>query len=67
MSLKDLPAGYSVTGIPDGLLKISPYAKYDIALNFNASTGANNAKFIAEINDEGKTLEMQLGIISKKD
>jgi len=67
LNLKNVPAQYSVKGMPDGLLKISPNAKYNVALSFNASPGANNAKFIAEINDAGKTLEMQLGIISKKD
>ena len=63
MKLKDLPPEYAVKGIPDGLLKINPHAKLDIALNLNAFTGSNNAKFIAEINDTGKILDMQLGII----
>ncbi len=63
LSLKNVPAEYSVKGIPDGLFKISPHAKYDVALSLNASPGANNAKFIAEINDAGKTLDMQLGFI----
>jgi hypothetical protein len=30
-------------------------------------TGVNNAKFIAEVNDAGKTLEMQLGLIKRND
>ncbi|NEW81604.1 MAG: ADP-ribosylglycohydrolase family protein [Mariniphaga sp.] len=63
LMLKDLPAGYEVTGLPVGLLKISPKAKYDIALNLSASTAANNAKFIAQINEAGNTLDMQIGII----
>lgn len=65
LNLKNVPAEYSVKGMPDGLLKIGPNAKYDVALSFIASPGANNAKFIAEINDAGKTLDMQLGIINK--
>ncbi len=63
LSIKDVPAEYSVKGMPGGLLKISPHTKYDVALSFNASKGSNNAKFIAEINDAGKILDMQLGII----
>jgi hypothetical protein len=62
--LKDLPAEYSVKGMPDGLLKISSNAKYEIAVNLIASWDAGSAKFIAEINDAGKTLDMQLGIIA---
>jgi ADP-ribosylglycohydrolase len=65
LSLKNVPAEYSVKGMPDGLLKISAHAKYDVVLSFNASPGANNAKFIAEINDSGKILDMQLGIIKR--
>jgi ADP-ribosylglycohydrolase len=66
LALKNVPAGYSVNGMPDGLIKISPHAKYDVALSFNASPEADNAKFIAEITDAGNTLEMQLGIIKLK-
>jgi hypothetical protein len=66
LALKNIPAGYSVKGMPDGLIKISPHAKYDVALSFNASPEADNAKFIAEITDAGNTLEMQLGIIKLK-
>ena len=61
--LKDLPSGYSVKGVPVGSIKIRPKAKYDVALSLNASSGAGNAKFIAEIGDAGKILDMQLGII----
>jgi hypothetical protein len=63
LNLKNVPAGYSVKGMPVGLFKIGPNAKYDVALSFNASPGANSAKFIAEITDAGKTLDMQLGFI----
>ncbi|TAL77655.1 MAG: ADP-ribosylglycohydrolase family protein, partial [Bacteroidetes bacterium] len=63
LSLKDVPAEFSVKGMPDRLLKISPHAKLDVALSFNASPDATNGKFIAEINDAGKTLDMQLGLI----
>ncbi|MCX6325382.1 MAG: ADP-ribosylglycohydrolase family protein [Bacteroidia bacterium] len=63
LDLKNVPAEYSVNGMPDTLLLINPHAKYDVALSFIASAGANNAKFIAEIKDAGKTLDMQLGII----
>ena len=64
LTLKNLPDEYSVKGMPDGLIKINPNAKYEVVLSFNASPGANNAKFIAAISDAEKTLEMQLGIIS---
>jgi hypothetical protein len=65
--LKDFPAEYSVKGLPDRLIKIGPHAKYDLSLSFSASQGVFktkiNAKFIAEINDAGKTLDMRLGLI----
>lgn len=64
LRLKNVPVGYTVKGMPEGLLKISPDSKQNVSLSFNASAGAENAKFIAQINDEGKTLEMQLGIIN---
>ena len=63
LRLKNVPADYSVKGLPPGLVKINPHSKYDVAISFNASTGANNAKFTAEIADAGKIIEMQLGII----
>jgi hypothetical protein len=63
LNLKNVPAEYSVKGQPGGSFKIGPQGKYDVALSFNASQGASNAKFAAEIDDAGKTLEMQLGII----
>ena len=65
LSLINVPAGFSVKGIPDGLIKISPYKKYSVALNLNASPGSTNAKFMAEVNDAGQTLGLQLGIIIK--
>lgn len=64
LNLKDLPAGYSFTGIPEGLFRIRAHAKYDIALNFIAPKVANNAKFIAEINDAGTIIGMQLGLVT---
>lgn len=65
ISLKVVPAGYTVKDLPDGLLKISPHAKYDVAFSFNVSPAAKNARFVAEINDAGTALDMQLGIIKK--
>ena len=67
LALKDLPAGYSVKGIPNGLFNISPNAKYYVALSFDAAPEATNAKFIAEIIDAGKAIDMQLGIIKLND
>ena len=64
MSLKNVTAGYTVKGIKDGLIKIGPKGKYNVDLSLNASQGANNAKFTAEINDAGKLLVMQLGMIN---
>lgn len=64
LSIKNLPSGYTVKGVPGGLIKIDPRAKYDAALNLEASSGAGNAKFSAEINDAGKILDMKLGIIN---
>jgi ADP-ribosylglycohydrolase len=65
--LIDFPAEYSVKGLPEGLIKIGPHAKYDLSLSFSASQGKFitkiNARFIAEINDAGKTIDMQLGLI----
>ena len=63
LNLKNVSAQYSVKGLPSGLIKINPHAKYDVALRITASPSADNAKFIAQINDDGKILEMQLGII----
>jgi len=62
--INDLPSGYTIKGIPAGLSKISPNSKQSIALSFTASSGAGNAKFIAEINNSGKTISMQLGLIN---
>jgi len=64
LSLKNLTAGYSVNGIPDGLFKLGAHSKHDITLTIRASKGAENVMFVAEINDAGKTLPMQLGIIN---
>jgi ADP-ribosylglycohydrolase len=64
LNLKNVPAGFSVKGIPEGLVKIGAQGKQYVALSFNASPDATNARFIAEINDEGKTLDIQLGLIS---
>lgn len=63
LNLKGVPAGYRVSGIPAGFLKIGPLAKAVIPLTFNISANAQNAKFIAELNDNDKILDMQLGLI----
>jgi len=64
LSIKNLPSGYTVKGVPGGLINIGPGAKYDAALNLEASSDAGNAKFSAEINDAGKILDIKLGIIN---
>ncbi len=63
LNIKNLPAKYTVESLPEGLIKISPRGKYNLPLVFNSLPGADNAKFIAEINDAGKKVDMQLGII----
>jgi hypothetical protein len=52
-------------GEHDGLLNLSPLGKCDVTLSFNASRGATNAKFVAEIKDSDKSLGLQLGAIIK--
>jgi ADP-ribosylglycohydrolase len=66
MSLKNVPVGYTVIGIKDGLIKIGPNGKYKAVLNITSSRDTLNAKFIAEVNDTGKLLPMQLGIVKLK-
>jgi ADP-ribosylglycohydrolase len=66
LNLQNVPDGYSVEGIPEGLLKISPLAKYEVTLSLNASENAASAMPVAEINDAGKILDMKLGIVKKK-
>lgn len=65
LNLKDVPAEYSVKGLPDRLLKLGPKAKYNVPLIFNAGPGAGNAILIAEIQDADKSLGIQLGILIK--
>ena len=62
--LKNVPSGYSVKGMHEGLLKISPNSKQDFSININVSTGERNAIFIAELNDADTILEMEIGIIN---
>jgi ADP-ribosylglycohydrolase len=66
LNLKDIPAGYSVTGIPDGQIKLKPTWKYDFDLGVLATPDATNGKFIVGLNDSGKILDMQLGFIKIK-
>jgi len=61
--LKNLPAGYVIKDLPEMPVKISSHAKKDFPLTFDLSSGADDLKFIAEINDSGKTLGMQLAIL----
>jgi ADP-ribosylglycohydrolase len=63
LKLINVPSGYSVKGIPEGLIKISPHGKSEVILNINVTQGAGNAKFIAELTDSDKILSMQIGII----
>jgi ADP-ribosylglycohydrolase len=67
LSLKNVPAGYSVKGVPDGLIKVGPNAKHDVTVTFNSSADAKNARFIAEINDAGKTIDMLLALITQNE
>jgi len=63
LELKNVPAGYSVKGIPEGLIKLKPNSLQKFSVGINASNGAGNARMTAEIKTEGKTLGMQLGIV----
>jgi hypothetical protein len=63
LNLKDIPAGYSVKGIPEGLIKTGAHDKYDVDLEIIADKDSISARFIVELNDSGKTLDMQLGFI----
>jgi ADP-ribosylglycohydrolase len=62
-TLQNVPSGFSINGIPEGVIKIGPQAKSDIEIIFKALPEAKSSKFIAEINDAGTVLDMQLGII----
>jgi ADP-ribosylglycohydrolase len=64
LSLKNVPSGYSVSGGPSGPIKIAAHQKYDIALIIKLLQVSDNAMFITEVNDAGKILTMQLGIIN---
>lgn len=63
LKLKNIPAGYVVTGVPEGIIKIAPDSDYKTVLGFIASPESKDAIFIAELDDSGKTLDMQLGIV----
>ena len=63
LNLINIPSGYSVKGITEGLIKINPHRKSEVNISINVSPDAGNAKFIAEITDAGKVLDMQLGLI----
>jgi ADP-ribosylglycohydrolase len=65
LNLKDVPVGYSVKGIPEGSIKTGALNKYDVDLEILADQDAINGKFIVELNDSGKKLDMQLGFIIK--
>lgn len=69
-SLTQVPENYSVNWKPVRPFKIRPNSTYRIEINFSASPGATSARFFAEVNDEGKLLPMQSGLINldaKKD
>jgi len=61
--IKNITSGYSVTGLPSSQIKLSPGSTYTVDFKINASAEAKNANFIAEIIDDGSTLDMQLGLI----
>jgi hypothetical protein len=63
--IKNLPSEYSVSGLPGNLIKINPGSKVEVPVHFNVTSGAGNAKFIAEIDDAGRTSDLQLGLIKK--
>ena len=61
LNLMDVPSGYSVRGIPVTLLKIGSHEMNDVDLEITPDQNAVNGKFIVELNESGKTLDMQLG------
>jgi ADP-ribosylglycohydrolase len=63
LHLKNLPASYTIKGLPDGPVKVGPHGKYDIPVTIDVVSGAGDAKFSVELGDGDKTLEMQLAII----
>jgi ADP-ribosylglycohydrolase len=63
LSLHDVPAGYSVNGLPEGQIKINPQSEYDVNLSFKASPEAKSGKFVAQIIDAGTILDLQLAVI----
>jgi ADP-ribosylglycohydrolase len=65
LNIKDVPAGYSVKGLPGGSIKLGSRERNDIDLEITSTPDSGSAKFIVELNDSGKTLNMQLGFIIK--
>ena len=63
-NINNVPSGYSVNDLPKSAIKVNAHGKYDVTLSLSALSGAENARFNAEINDAGKILGMQLGIIN---
>ncbi|MEI6050211.1 MAG: ADP-ribosylglycohydrolase family protein [Bacteroidota bacterium] len=63
LSLKINQEGFSIEGLPEGLIKLAPHSEYNMPLTIKTSPDSKSAKFVAEINDSGKILDMQLGII----
>jgi hypothetical protein len=63
-NINNVPSGYSINGIPKNGIKVSAHAKTEMTLTLSAISGSENARFLAEINDAGETLEMQLGIVN---
>jgi ADP-ribosylglycohydrolase len=63
LNLKNVPENYSVKGIPDGSVRISPNKQFDLDLDIITAPGPINGRFIVEVDDSGKTLDMQLGFI----
>jgi ADP-ribosylglycohydrolase len=64
LNLINIPPGYSVKGLPEGLIEINPNKNKEVILNISVSDGAGNAKFIAQLGDAGKILDIQVGIIN---
>lgn len=66
LSLKGVPAAYSLKGVPEESIKIGPHSKKVVTASITPLPGAGNSKFLAEISDSDKALGIQLGLIIPK-
>lgn len=63
LAIKNITSGYSVTGMPASQIKLSSGSTYNADLKIDASEDAKSSAFIAEINVEGKIVDIQIGLI----